>query len=138
MIKRADGDDTQVLDVSSCSSGAEEISDDDVDLMSYEEWKKKFDLKVLAEKFFLKRDSFIFKLTGSIEDYYEIFHVLIYLKLKETALGEGAFGKVLKANHKLLNIERAVKVIPKHKILNHERFKYEIDALKLLVFFIFE
>jgi hypothetical protein len=37
MIKRADGDDTQVLDVSSCSSGAEEISDDDVDLMSYEE-----------------------------------------------------------------------------------------------------
>lgn len=60
MINRAEGDLGQI-EVSSCSSGSEDLPDSDEEELTFEQRKKHFDLKVIAKQFFLKRDYFIFK-----------------------------------------------------------------------------
>ncbi len=49
-------------------------------------------------------------------------------------LGSGSYGVVHKAIHKTTKHERAVKVIPKAKIKNMDRFKTEVKILQKLVF----
>ena len=66
------------------------------------------------------KKNFIMKKTN-IQDYYNI----------ETAnLGSGTYGTVKKVTHKITKQERAVKIIPKNKIKNMERFKMEVDILR--------
>jgi serine/threonine protein kinase len=48
-------------------------------------------------------------------------------------LGSGGFGQVFQVKHKILGMERAVKVIPKKKITNYERFAMEIGTMKMMV-----
>lgn len=48
-------------------------------------------------------------------------------------LGSGTYGSVIKATMKGSKVARAVKIIPKSKVKNPERFKREIDILRQLV-----
>ena len=48
-------------------------------------------------------------------------------------LGSGNFGVVKKVYHNISKQERAVKIIPKNKIKDLERFKCEVDILRTLV-----
>ena len=45
-------------------------------------------------------------------------------------LGSGTYGSVIKATMKGSKVARAVKIIPKSKVKNPERFKREIDILR--------
>ncbi|CAD8207367.1 unnamed protein product [Paramecium pentaurelia] len=47
-------------------------------------------------------------------------------------LGSGAYGRVFKAKHKELGLERAIKVIPKKLIASPDRFKREIEIMQNL------
>lgn len=58
-----------------------------------------------------------------IEDHY---------KLTTEELGRGTYGKVMKTHPKKSNCERAIKVIPKSKVSNFERFKSEVEIMKKL------
>jgi calcium-dependent protein kinase len=62
---------------------------------------------------------------GTVEENYE------YDDRKE--LGAGTYGRVIKAVHKITKAIRAIKIIPKAKVKNHERFATEINILKNLV-----
>ena len=42
-------------------------------------------------------------------------------------LGQGSYGKVIKAKNKHTKAIRAIKIIPKAKVKNHERFATEIN-----------
>lgn len=48
-------------------------------------------------------------------------------------IGSGGYGKVYRARHRENSSIRAIKVIPRPKIRNYERFKKEVDVLKTLV-----
>ena len=48
-------------------------------------------------------------------------------------LGQGSYGTVVSAIHIPTNQARAVKIIPKAKVSNPERFRTEIEILKTLV-----
>ena len=45
-------------------------------------------------------------------------------------MGKGTYGAVKKAIHKTSQVERAVKIIPRSKIKNWERFEMEVDILR--------
>ncbi|CAD8110982.1 unnamed protein product [Paramecium primaurelia] len=47
-------------------------------------------------------------------------------------LGSGAYGRVFKAKHKELGLERAIKMIPKKLIASPDRFKREIEIMQNL------
>ena len=64
--------------------------------------------------------TFIMKKTN-IQDYYSF---------DEKNLGSGTYGVVKKVTHKITKQERAVKIIPRNKIKNMERFKMEVDILR--------
>jgi serine/threonine protein kinase len=51
-----------------------------------------------------------FKKSDSIENFYDI----------EATIGQGSFGEVFKAKHLLTNQTRAIKVIEKAKVAEHE------------------
>jgi len=72
----------------------------------------------------LKKEWFIEKGEGKIEDNYDID--------ERMELGSGTYGKVIKAKNKHTKAIRAIKIIPKVKVKNHERFATEIDILKNL------
>lgn len=59
---------------------------------------------------------------GKIEQFYDI-------NLKKV-IGSGTYGSVVKATLKGTKNTRAVKVIPKSKVKNPDRFKKEIDILR--------
>lgn len=59
--------------------------------------------------------------------------ILIVLSLK--LIGSGSYGTVIKATLKQTKIKRAIKIIPKNKVKNPERFKSEIDIMRKLVIF---
>lgn len=61
---------------------------------------------------------------GKIEQFYDI-------NLKKV-IGSGTYGSVVKATLKGTKNSRAVKVIPKSKVKNPDRFKKEIDILRQL------
>ena len=48
-------------------------------------------------------------------------------------LGQGTYGLVVKGVNKITKAERAIKIIPKAKVKNHERFATEINILRTLV-----
>lgn len=52
--------------------------------------------------------------------------------MEESKLGSGSYGTVHKAIHRVTGNERAIKVIPKEKIKNMERFKTEVKILQTL------
>lgn len=54
-----------------------------------------------------------------------------YYKINEkNELGSGSYGKVIKSVHLKTGEVRAIKVIPKRKVKNKERFKSEVDILR--------
>jgi calcium-dependent protein kinase len=74
----------------------------------------------------VKKTWFIKSKMGKIEDEYN-------LKTdKDKPIGSGTYGNVFKATKKDTNQTRAVKVIPKNKVKNQERFKSEIDIMTTL------
>jgi len=79
---------------------------------------KKEELKIVKKTFITKQDN--------INDVY-------LLDAKE--IGSGNYGVVKKLVHKLTKQERAVKIIPKSKIKNVDRFKSEVEILRSVVFF---
>jgi calcium-dependent protein kinase len=58
-----------------------------------------------------------------------------FVKVSQTnqECGKGTYGKVYLATNKKSGATRAIKVIPREKIKNIERFKQEVHALKMLV-----
>lgn len=50
-------------------------------------------------------------------------------------LGSGTYGQVVKAKLKGSKITRAIKIIPKSKVKNPDRFKREIEIMRTLVCF---
>ena len=52
-------------------------------------------------------------------------------------IGSGTYGNVIKATTKGGSIPRAIKIIPKSKVKNKQRFKNEIDIMIKLVKIIF-
>eukprot|EP01017_Pseudomicrothorax_dubius_P031206 TRINITY_DN395_c0_g1_i1.p1 TRINITY_DN395_c0_g1~~TRINITY_DN395_c0_g1_i1.p1 ORF type:complete len:456 (-),score=148.35 TRINITY_DN395_c0_g1_i1:194-1561(-) len=72
----------------------------------------------------IKRQWFIQTRPGRVTDYYEY--------TDRDALGAGTYGSVFKATLKGSNQVRAVKVIPKAKVKNQERFRTEIEIMKFL------
>lgn len=72
----------------------------------------------------VKKEWFIEKGVGSIYDSYKID--------ERMELGQGSYGKVIKAKNKHTNAVRAIKIIPKAKVKNHERFATEINIQKTL------
>lgn len=85
----------------------------------FEELKTNFDLKQLLK---IQKEYFVFNYGSNIKDLYSFRKIL----------GEGGYGKVYKAKHRKSNQSRAIKTIPKNKIINVDRFKNEVDALKKL------
>jgi calcium-dependent protein kinase len=81
--------------------------------------KTNFDLKQLLK---IQKEYFVFNYGSNIKDLYSFRKIL----------GEGGYGKVYKAKHRKSNQSRAIKTIPKNKIINVDRFKNEVDALKKL------
>lgn len=76
----------------------------------------------MAEELKLKKEWFINKGTGKIEDNYRF--------SDKDELGQGTYGRVLRGTNKITKVVRAIKIIPKSKVKNHERFKSEIDILR--------
>ena len=92
---------------------------------------------------FLKKQWFITSKSSKIENYYlfdpkkalkillfDIFLLFFNYKL----IGSGTYGTVIKATLKGSSQKRAIKLIPKNKVKNPERFKNEIDIMRKLVF----
>lgn len=77
------------------------------------------------EDFKVKKGWFIQSSHGTIEENYD------YDDKKE--LGAGTYGRVVKGVHRITKAVRAIKIIPKAKVKNHERFATEINILKNLV-----
>ena len=50
-------------------------------------------------------------------------------KISKKELGKGGFGAVFKCFHRELGFVRAVKIVPKSKIKNEEKFWQEINIL---------
>jgi calcium-dependent protein kinase len=62
----------------------------------------------------------------------KIFIILFnYFSIKK-AIGTGSYGSVIKAFVKGTKIARAIKIIPKSRVKNPERFKMEIEIMKNL------
>jgi calcium-dependent protein kinase len=72
---------------------------------------------------FLNKELFIKEREGDISVFYTI---------QEPPVGQGAFGAVYKGIDKKSEEVRAIKMIPKSKIKNPDRFFNEITALKTL------
>lgn len=69
----------------------------------------------------VKRALFILSSTDPILNHYSI---------QNYSIGQGTYGKVVKATHLLTNQERAIKIIKKKHIKDIERFQREIEILK--------
>lgn len=48
-------------------------------------------------------------------------------------IGSGSYGQVYLGRHKITGQERAIKVIPRIKIKNFDRFRTEVKILQTLV-----
>jgi len=73
----------------------------------------------------VKKNWFIRTKNDKIEDNYKF-------DIKKDKLGEGTYGNVIKGYTKEGNNPRAIKVIPKSKVKNPERFKLEIEIMRHL------
>ncbi|KAM3130314.1 hypothetical protein pb186bvf_017610 [Paramecium bursaria] len=71
----------------------------------------------------IKKQWFIKSSNGKLEDNYIV---------DKKELGSGSYGRVFLAKIKDTQIERAIKVIPKSKVRNPEKFKREIDIMRNL------
>lgn len=80
----------------------------------------------------VKKGWFIHSGQGTIESNYDFDDKKVGSDLHQE-LGQGTYGKVVKAIHKVTKAVRAIKIIPKAKVKNHERFATEINILKTLV-----
>lgn len=56
----------------------------------------------------------------------------VFIK-KNKLIGSGTYGTVIKATLKGTSQKRAIKIIPKKKVKNPERFKNEIEIMRKLV-----
>lgn len=88
----------------------------------FENKKRDFNLAKIVSEFTLKRENFIKKKEGDINDYYEI----------GKKLGEGTYGVVFQARDIVSSELRAIKKLEKSKIKNPTRFKNELTALRTL------
>lgn len=84
--------------------------------------KKNFDLAHIVYEFTLRRENFIKKKEGDINDYYEI----------GKKIGEGSYGVVFQAKDKVTSELRAIKKLELTKIKNPIRLNNELSALKTL------
>jgi D-Tyr-tRNAtyr deacylase len=66
-----------------------------------------------------------------VEDYYDVTETVVRVKRK--VLGKGTYGIVFLATVKGSATTRAIKVIQKEKVTNLERFKNEVEIMKVLV-----
>lgn len=73
----------------------------------------------------VKKTWFIQSREGKVEDFYNT-------KANKEVLGTGTYGSVVKATTKDGNQPRAIKIIPKGKVRDAERFKSEIQILSQL------
>jgi len=71
----------------------------------------------------MSKNKFIAENTGKIADTYD---------LEKKKLGEGSYGSVSKAKHKMLGTVRACKTISKAQMKNLDRFKQEINIMKMM------
>ena len=69
----------------------------------------------------VKKRAFIGAASSSIADHYEF----------SQKLGDGSYGTVLRAKHRVTNQYRAVKIIPRAKIRNQVRLESEINLMKV-------
>ena len=69
----------------------------------------------------VRKRAFIGATAGSIADHYEF----------SQKLGDGSYGTVLKAKHRVTGLLRAVKIIPRSKIRNQVRMESEINLMKV-------
>ena len=88
--------------------------------------------------FLIRKQTFIVKNNRSIDEVYireKKVSLLILTKLthicKQT-LGKGTYGEVSAAKHRENGQKRAIKVIPRSKIRNWERFQTEVKILQQL------
>ncbi|CAD8093543.1 unnamed protein product [Paramecium primaurelia] len=72
----------------------------------------------------IKKQWFIKSQQSKIEDAYEFDH--------KKLLGQGTYGQVVKAKLKGSKQQRAIKIIPKNKVRNPERFRREIEIMRNL------
>ncbi|CAK68017.1 unnamed protein product (macronuclear) [Paramecium tetraurelia] len=72
----------------------------------------------------IKKQWFIKSQSSKIEDAYEFDH--------KKLLGQGTYGQVVKAKLKGSKQQRAIKIIPKNKVRNPERFRREIEIMRNL------
>jgi len=73
----------------------------------------------------VKKTWFIKSKEGKIEDYYSF-------RPEKDLLGQGTYGNVIKATTKDTTQPRAIKIIPKIKVRNQDRFKTEIEIMRNL------
>ena len=88
----------------------------------YNAIKAKFDFETILTNLIIKKDKFILKRPGSIKEDY----------ILEKELGKGAYGSVYQAKNRITKKQRAIKKIPKDKIINVDHFLFEVEALKTL------
>lgn len=69
----------------------------------------------------VRKRAFIGASAGSIADHYEL----------SQKLGDGSYGTVLRAKHRVTGLYRAVKIIPRTKIKNQVRLEMEINLMKV-------
>lgn len=93
----------------------------------------------LVSPFSFKKQFFINFNTGNIQDFYDLekskayFNIYIFCYLINQTIGEGAYGRVVKALRKNKDQFRAIKIIAKSKVSDPEKFKNEIEILRTLV-----
>lgn len=100
-------------------SNGEKVNIDDKE---YNALKAKFDFDTILTNLIIKKDKFIIRRPGSINEDYRI----------EAELGKGAYGCVYRAVNNRTKIARAIKKISKDKINDINRFLFEVETLKQL------
>jgi len=69
------------------------------------------------------RAGFVLDRVENLDEFYDV---------DEVPIGEGSYGSVVRAQHRLNKVVRAVKKISKHEVKSFERFRQEISIMKLL------
>ncbi|KAL4486032.1 hypothetical protein ABPG72_003966 [Tetrahymena utriculariae] len=75
-------------------------------------------------KVIVKKQWFIKSQTGKVDDFYQA--------ASKKTLGQGTYGSVIKVKLKNSNQQRAIKIIPKSRVKNPQRFLNEINIMRNL------
>lgn len=88
----------------------------------FEKLQKNFDLKSVLSKLTIRKEAFIVSRNSTVHNDYEF----------GQKLGNGTYGEVFRGIHKATGEPRAIKRIPKEKIVRFEQFYNEVMSLKTL------